>query len=297
MSDVPYQHPGPVPPRPEVPEGIVPGPLPEPPPAPREEEQFRWWAPFVALLVVLIAATVIVGLALVFIDGGETRDGDLPVGLTMAGTLIQAGLFIGTAVLFGGIGGRRPTARTFGLRPTRGFWKAVGWAAAAMATFYLFSLVWALALDIEKSDDLAVDLGAKDSTLNLVVVTVMVTLAAPIAEEFFFRGFFFPAVSTKVGWIGGALITGGVFGGIHAGGTEAEFLVPLMVFGFLLCLLYRFTDSLLPCIAVHAINNATALAVTLEWEVWQGLLAVVLAPTVTTGIATLVTRRPRPALA
>lgn len=301
MSDVPFQHPGPVPQRPEVPEGVVPGPAPERPQPPESkdprEQEFRWWAPFVALLVVLVAATVIVGFAVVFINGGETRgDDDLPVGVIMAGTLLQALLFIGTAVLFGGLGGRRPTAWTFGLRPTRGFWKAVGWSLAAMGTFYLFSLVWAVVLDIDSSDDLAIDLGAKESTLNLIVVMVMVMLAAPIAEEFFFRGFFFPAVSNRVGWIGGALITGFVFGAIHAGGTEPEFLVPLMVFGFLLCLLYRFTNSLLPCIAVHAFNNATALAVTLEWEVWQGLLAVVLAPTLVTGLAKVATRRaPRPA--
>ena len=32
-----------------------------------------------------------------------------------------------------------------------------------------------------------------------------------------------------------------------------------MVFGFFLCLLYVWTDSLLPCIVLHALNNALAL--------------------------------------
>ena len=39
------------------------------------------------------------------------------------------------------------------------------------------------------------------------------------------------------------------------------FLVPLGVFGALLCLLYHRTGSLLPCMALHALNNSLALGV------------------------------------
>ena len=56
-----------------------------------------------------------------------------------------------------------------------------------------------------------------------------------------------------------------IFGAIHLGGTDIEFIVPLMVFGFFLCLLYVWTDSLLPCIVLHALNNALALGVSEEW--------------------------------
>ena len=38
-----------------------------------------------------------------------------------------------------------------------------------------------------------------------------------------------------------------------------------MVFGFVLCLLYVWTDSLLPCIVLHALNNALALGVSQDW--------------------------------
>jgi membrane protease YdiL (CAAX protease family) len=292
VSDVPFQD------RPEVPQGIVPGPLPRPqrPPAGRglrhDAPAFRWWTPFVALLATFLAASVVVGLTIVFVEASGTRvdSDDLPSGIVIGGTLVQDAVLIVFAVLFAGLGGRRPTAWTFGFRPTA-FWKAVGWAAVVAVGFYVFSFIWAVALGIKENDDLAEQLGAKDSTLNLVLVTLMVTIAAPLTEELFFRGFLFPAVSNAIGWIGGAIVTGVIFGGIHAGGTDPEFLVPLMVFGGGLCVLYRMTGSLLPCIALHALNNAIALSVTLEWEAWQIAAALVLAPCVVMAIAVPLARR------
>jgi uncharacterized protein len=62
-----------------------------------------------------------------------------------------------------------------------------------------------------------------------------------------------------------AALTGIIFGAIHLGGTDIEFIVPLMVFGFFLCLLYVWTGSLVPCIVLHALNNALALGVSEEW--------------------------------
>ena len=62
-------------------------------------------------------------------------------------------------------------------------------------------------------------------------------------------------------------------------------------------MLYKVTGSLLPCIALHAVNNAIALSVTLEWEPWQIALAVVLAPCVVMAIAVPIARRAKPALA
>ena len=44
------------------------------------------------------------------------------------------------------------------------------------------------------------------------------------------------------------------------------FLVPLGVFGALLCLLYYRTGSLLPCMVLHALNNSLALGVSQSWE-------------------------------
>ena len=55
-------------------------------------------------------------------------------------------------------------------------------------------------------------------------------------------------------------ITGLLFGGVHAGSAPALDLVPLAALGFGLCLLYRYTGSLYPCIAAHSLNNSLAFA-------------------------------------
>jgi membrane protease YdiL (CAAX protease family) len=158
-----------------------------------------------------------------------------------------------------------------------------------------FTFVGSALLSVTEKDDLASDLGATDSTLNLIAVTILVAVAAPLAEEFFFRGFLFPALWRVLGWIPAAVISGLVFGGIHAGGTPVVFLIPLAALGFLLCWLYRKTASLLPGMGVHAFNNALALAVTLHWAWWQVLLAITLAPVIVLMIASTVARSAEPA--
>ena len=297
MSDAPFQHPGSVPPRPEVPEGVIPGP-PPPPPQPstvRDLAAFAWWAPFPAALVAALFAIVVTGLIGVVYEATGGKVSDEPPGLLIGGTYALDLALIGAAVLFAGIGGVRPTAAAFGLRRTR-FWKAVGFALLTAFAFYIFSFVWAIALEIKENDDLPGKLGAKDSTLNFVAVAIMVCMAAPLAEEFFFRGFCFPAFATVIGWLGSAVVVGAIFGAIHLGGTKAVFLVPLAVFGFLLCLLYRFTGSLLPCIALHAVNNAAALSLYMKFEWWGWLIMLAAAPLACMAVAMPFTRRMRPKL-
>jgi CAAX protease family protein len=45
-------------------------------------------------------------------------------------------------------------------------------------------------------------------------------------------------------------------------------LVPLAALGFALCLLYRYTGSLYPCIAAHSLNNSLAFGALEGWG-WQ----------------------------
>jgi membrane protease YdiL (CAAX protease family) len=93
-------------------------------------------------------------------------------------------------------------------------------------------------------------------------------VVAPICEEFLFRGYVFTALR---GWCGtwpAAAITGLVFGAIHFGSAPALDLVPLAGLGFGLCLLYRCTGSLYPCIVAHSLNNSLAFASLEHWG-WQ----------------------------
>jgi membrane protease YdiL (CAAX protease family) len=253
------------------------------PPASRGHvsEGFQWWAPFAALFAALVGALVLTSI----IAGatGNLDGGDLPPGVLLAGTFIQDALLIAAMIGFARLGGARTSPRAFGVRRVR-FRDAILAAVMVFVIFYAFLLAWSQ-LQPDATDDLAKDLGAKDSTLALVAVAILVGIVAPVVEELFFRGFLFGALGRTMHWVLAALVTGFVFGAIHAGGTPAVFLVPLAVLGALLCVLYRRTGSLLPGMGVHAFNNALALAVAMGWSFAGGLAAVVLGPAIVVVLA------------
>ena len=113
----------------------------------------------------------------------------------------------------------------------------------------------------------AQDLGADQGTLGQIAAGFMVICVAPVAEEFFFRGFFYRALRSRYSILVAALIDGLLFGAIHWDFSSAEALLivpPLAALGFMFCLVYERTGSLYPVIALHALNNAIAFAVTIE---------------------------------
>jgi uncharacterized protein len=258
--------------RPELPDGLPPERVP-PLPAPSARDGLpAWppWAPFAAMLVTLgiaiLGATFATLVARLL--GHDVSAGDPPPGVTITGTFFQDGGLILSAWLLARLTAGVPTAAQFGLRRLSAL-KGLGWMVATWVVFILFSAVWAAALGVTENDDLPQELGADDSTTALVFVALLVCVAAPIAEELFFRGFCFTALRRWIGVAGGAIATGVIFGAIHAGSADAVFLVPLGVFGALLCLLYHRTGSLIPSIVLHALNNALALGVSQGWEAPQ----------------------------
>jgi membrane protease YdiL (CAAX protease family) len=269
MSSVPppsFQHPGSPPSRPELPEGVH---RPEPP-APGGLPRWPLWAPFAGMLLTLVAAVVAVGVIALLTEAAGTEVGsgdDMAPGVTIAGTYIQDLALIASALLLARWLDPPVRARQFGLRTTP-LGSALGWLVLAWLAFIVFSYIWSVALDIQENDDLPAELGADSSTLALAAVAVLVCVMAPIAEEVFFRGFVFTSFRRTLGLPVAALLTGAIFGAIHLGGTDIEFIVPLAVFGALLCLLYVWTDSLLPCIVLHALNNGLALGVAEDWGAW-----------------------------
>jgi uncharacterized protein len=259
MASVPppvaYQPSGPPPDPPELPEG-----------APRPRPSWPAWSAPVALIAGFGAA-IFAYLVLASIAGAAGADpANPPSGVEIGATVIQDLALIASAVLFARIQSR-PRPWHFGLRATR-FWPAVGWLVAGWVTFVVLSGIWIQALGIHQKDDLPDQLGADNSTLALVAVALLVTVIAPIAEEFFFRGYFFTALRSWRGVWPAAIITGLVFGAIHTASAPAGYLVPLALFGFVLCIIYWRTGSLYPCISLHALNNSLAFGVSQHWN-WQ----------------------------
>jgi hypothetical protein len=140
--------------------------------------------------------------------------------------------------------------------------------ALAWGTFVAFSAVWVALLHVTQRDELPRELGVEESTAAMLAVAVLVAVVAPLAEEVFFRGYFFTALRNWRGMWVAAVITGIVFGVIHAGSSPIGFLVPLAFLGFVLCLLYARTGSLYPCIVLHSFNNSVAFGASQGWD-WQ----------------------------
>ena len=95
-------------------------------------------------------------------------------------------------------------------------------------------------------------------------------MVAPICEEFLFRGYIFTALRNWRGTLPAAILTGLVFGGVHATSAPAADLLPLGLLGFGLCLLYRFTGSLYPGMLAHSLNNSIAFASLAGWSLAGG---------------------------
>jgi membrane protease YdiL (CAAX protease family) len=253
----PYPHPDPVGRRPELPDGGRDGARPG-------------WRPWSAVLALIAGFGGALFGALVLGVIGAAATGatfaNPPGWVNIAATIVQDASLIGAALLFARAWAT-PRPAHFGLRPTR-VWRAIGYAVLAWVGFYLFTAIFIAALGLNPSEeDIGKQLGV-EGTGGLVAIAILVTVVAPVAEEFFFRGFFYGALRNWKGVWPAALITGIVFGGIHAGGSDAAYLVPLAVFGVLLCLLYERTGSLWPCMALHCANNTVAFGVAEHWT-WQ----------------------------
>jgi membrane protease YdiL (CAAX protease family) len=237
------------------------------PPAPRSGA--RSWAPWTSIAALFAGLVMtIVGSTIIAVASGTTSDlKDPPPGISIGLTLFQNLALVGAAIGFAFLV-RRPTAADFGLvRPPR-IGRAVGLLLAVWIGFYIVSALWVTVLGLHETQELPDRLGADKSTLNLLAVVVLITVIAPLGEELFFRGYFFGSLRNWRGVWPAAILTGVIFGLIHVGSAPAGFLVPLGIFGFGLCLLYHYSGSLYPCIALHALNNSIALGATLNWS-WQ----------------------------
>jgi uncharacterized protein len=191
--------------------------------------------------------------------------------------------FVVTALYFASSGGRRPRPADFGYRRVA---LKVGVAAFVLAGvgYYIVTAIYQTIVKLHGTDKLPTDLGIGTSTAALVGAAIFVCVIAPIAEEFFFRGFIFGALrhwhvklhGHDVGtWIA-AVETGILFGLAHSGSAASQYLIPLGFLGFVLCIVRWKTRSLYPCMALHSVNNSIALGYNeLHWNAGEivGLLA------------------------
>jgi membrane protease YdiL (CAAX protease family) len=204
--------------------------------------------------------------------GGSSISHPTPA-VSLIGDFLFDAAFVAAALYFAAL--RNPLrARDFGFRTVR--WRtAIGGVFAAGISYYVITALYASALHLHGNEKLPKELGVGKSTAALVGAAIFVCVVAPMAEEFFFRGFIFGALRRMRIVIGGqdigtwvaALITAILFGLAHTGSAAPKYLIPLGFLGFVLCLLRWRTRSLYPCMALHSINNSLALGISqLHWN-------------------------------
>lgn len=196
--------------------------------------------------------------------------------------------FVGSALYFTVIGGWMGR-RAFGYNRIR--WRrGIGAVLLAAIAYYIITVAYSAIFNLHSTDRLPSDLGVKTSTWAAIFTALFVCAVAPMAEEFFFRGFLFGLLRrmrVRVGghelgpWLAAAFV-GLLFGLAHYDSAQPEFLIPLGFLGFVLCIVRWRTGSLYPCMALHSINNCIALGVNeLSWNAGEivaltvGALAVI----------------------
>lgn len=193
-------------------------------------------------------------------DVGVALHGIPPL-LTLVGTLAQDLALVAGAVLVAAAALKgRVTAAHLGLRAAARPWRAAALVVGGYVLFVVLSAAWTAGLGITAHENIAVELGTRDSTAALIGAAFLTCVVAPVCEELFFRGFLFGALR-RHGLVVATLVTGLAFGAAHVASAPIAFIVPLAVLGMILCLIYERTRSLYPCMALHGLNNSIAFGV------------------------------------
>jgi len=223
----------------------------ESPPSPRFP--YATWGVQMAIGGVLIAlgAGIVIGIPAVIVD--NPTNGDLS---DAANAVVQLATALGfllvpiaIATQWGdssvGVALRRLGVR--GFRPS-----AIKWMLAAVGAYLVFAALYAGIFGSPHQEDIAESFGSLPMQILLIVI------AAPVSEEVCFRGMLFGGLRTRMPRLAAALVSGLVFGALHAL-TGISAVPPLIFFGFVLALLYEKTGSIVPGILLHMLNNSLAL--------------------------------------
>lgn len=144
--------------------------------------------------------------------------------------------------------------------------KWVGWGPVVLAiplfiglmvlTYLILITVDSFVGGVPTAQEQVVPAGTTLELLDLVWLLLAGAIAAPIAEEFFFRGLVFRYLRARRGLMAATLVSAALFAVLHL----TPLLMPaLFVFGIVQALMVHRFDSLYPAIVLHALNNSVLL--------------------------------------
>ncbi len=131
-------------------------------------------------------------------------------------------------------------------------WGIGGWLVSFPVVLVFSALSQKLLGDGGGGNSLLESIGqAKNPLVQLVFVSAL-SIAAPLFEETFFRGFVFAGLASRLSTPQAIVASAGLFALAHW--SAVEFL-PLAALGIILATVYHYTRSLLPSIMIHALWN------------------------------------------
>jgi len=199
--------------------------------------------------------------ALVAAVAGLTFTDSQVLGVSLVATLfLDLGLF-GLAAVFS-VGKYRLRWSALGFRPLV---LDRAWViAATVVGMFVTVEVYIVIVQLIGVDDLLPQstLGGDvfDNRALVVMAGILAVLAAPVAEETFFRGFLFSGLVKRLGVFGAALASGFLFSLAHAQPTT---LIPFTFVGMVLAWSYVYTGSIWTNIGAHLVFNLISFSVSL----------------------------------
>lgn len=140
-------------------------------------------------------------------------------------------------------------------------------AIVVVAISFSLSTFWLTLFTIEPILPILVDFLMEEvpfptNPFYLFFEILVISVLAPIVEEFFFRGVILHRIMLKTSMWGGILISSLLFGILHSDIIGAFF------FGVIACLLYLRTGNLLLPIMMHILNNTIAVVLSFVPTDW-----------------------------
>jgi uncharacterized protein len=112
--------------------------------------------------------------------------------------------------------------------------------------------------DVPTAEEMVLGEEAVLTAETMVALFVFGAIAAPVVEEFFFRGLLYQYLRTRTGVLLGAALSSLAFALAH---LTPQLIPPLFVMGLVLTWLAERYKSVYPAVAVHALNNGVVLLI------------------------------------